>query len=185
MFKKSTASYLFAALTTLGAASVASQAHAQTAASPQTDAVVVKAGQKMHKQDHGRKYGGQARHHRQQHGKFWQGLDLTEAQRDEIFRIRHEQAPALRQQYKEVRHARIQLAELSRAEKFDDTAAVTLTNELGKAQAQIALSQARAQAKMAAVLTPEQREKLSKKKADRRANGSMRDTSNKASTASL
>lgn len=187
MFKKATSTYVLAALTALGAASVASVAQAQAPAA-QMPAIAVLAhadtsagpAARRHVRDHGPRAGNHAGHH----GKIWRDLNLTEAQRDEFFRIRHDQAPALRQHYKEVRQAKRKVAELARAEKFDEDAAAKATAELGKAQAQIALMQARSRAQMMAVLTPEQREMLNKKKTERAERGMKRKAAKPAGAAS-
>lgn len=87
-------------------------------------------------------------------------LQLTEAQRDQIFKIRHDQAQAVYDQRKAERAAATKLRELSSAGTFDEAQAQSLAQELGKAQAQLALLRAQEHAKFLAVLTPEQREKL-------------------------
>ncbi len=173
MFKKTVVSYTLAAMTALGAVSASSFAHAQTAAAQVpamavlAHADVAKAPGHVHARHSGHDQGPRAGMHGRHHGKAWRDLNLTEAQRDELFRIRHDQAPALRQQFKEVREAKRKVAELTRADKFDEDAAAKATAELGKAQAQVALTHARSRAQMMAVLTPEQRDQLDKKKAER------------------
>jgi Spy/CpxP family protein refolding chaperone len=66
-------------------------------------------------------------------------LDLTEAQRDRIFQIFHDQAPATREQMKRVHRAR---------------------EALRQAESDMALLRAETLSRVAAVLSPEQREKL-------------------------
>src|ERR671931_2737224 len=48
------------------------------------------------------------------------GLDLTEAQRDQIFQIFHQQAPAFHEQMKLVRQAQQDLRQLAAADRFDE-----------------------------------------------------------------
>ncbi|MER1967294.1 Spy/CpxP family protein refolding chaperone [Castellaniella sp. GW247-6E4] len=93
-------------------------------------------------------------------GHAMRALDLTEAQRDQIFKIRQDQAQALYDQRKAERAAATKLRELSSASAFDEAQAQSLAQDLGKAQAQLALLRAQKHAKFLAVLTPEQREKL-------------------------
>ncbi len=93
-------------------------------------------------------------------GHAMRALDLTEAQRDQIFKIRHDQAQAVYDQRKAERAAATKLRELSSAGTFDEAQAQSLAQELGKAQAQLALLRAQEHAKFLAVLTLEQREKL-------------------------
>ncbi len=85
------------------------------------------------------------------------GLDLSEAQQDEVFLILHAQAPALRDAMKKARHAEDALRDLSLAASFDATRAKTLAETAGKAHGEIVLLHATAQARVRALLTPEQR----------------------------
>jgi Spy/CpxP family protein refolding chaperone len=87
-------------------------------------------------------------------------LKLTEAQQDKLFAFVHGQAPQRREHDKAIRKAHEALRELGRADKFDDAAAGTLARDLGQAVAAQALLQARTEAQMLAVLTPEQRDQL-------------------------
>lgn len=87
-------------------------------------------------------------------------LKLTEAQQDKVFAIMHAQAPQRRDYDKAIRKAHEALRELGRADKFDDAKANALSRELGQAVAADALLQARTEAQIQAVLTPEQREQL-------------------------
>jgi periplasmic protein CpxP/Spy len=87
-------------------------------------------------------------------------LNLTEAQQDKLFAIMHAQAPQRREHDKAVRKAHDALRELGRADKFDDAKATALSRDLGQAVAAQALLQARTDAQIQAVLTPEQREQL-------------------------
>uniref|UniRef100_UPI00333F94A5 Spy/CpxP family protein refolding chaperone n=1 Tax=Castellaniella defragrans TaxID=75697 RepID=UPI00333F94A5 len=109
-------------------------------------------------------------------GAMWghgmRALDLTEAQRDQLFKLRQEQAQAFYDQHKAERAAAAKLRELSNADTFDEAQAQSLAQELGNAQAQLALLRAQQHAKFLAVLTPEQRTKLAEmKKHDRHDGG--------------
>lgn len=88
------------------------------------------------------------------------GLKLTEAQQDKLFAIMHAQAPQRREHEKAIRKAHEALRELGRADRFDDAKAGALARDLGQAVAAEALQEARAEAQVLAVLTPEQREQL-------------------------
>jgi Spy/CpxP family protein refolding chaperone len=87
-------------------------------------------------------------------------LNLSEAQRDKLFSIMHAAAPEHREHMKAIRKAHEALAELVRADHFDDARAGALSRELGQAIAAQALLQARTAAQAMAVLSPEQREQL-------------------------
>jgi Spy/CpxP family protein refolding chaperone len=87
-------------------------------------------------------------------------LDLTEAQRDQIFKIRHDQAPAFRDQMKKVRASHEELQKLALADKFDQTAVRRAADSQAKAMSELAVMRAQTTNRVRAVLTPEQRTKL-------------------------
>lgn len=87
-------------------------------------------------------------------------LNLSEAQQDKLFNIRHAAEPQRREHMKAIRKAHEGLAELARSDRFDDARATALSRELGQAVAAEALLRARTEAQALAVLTPEQREQL-------------------------
>jgi Spy/CpxP family protein refolding chaperone len=86
--------------------------------------------------------------------------ELSEAQRDKLFAIRHAAAPQRREQEKAIRHAHEALRALGEAGQFDEARAGAAARELGQAIAAEELLGARLHAQMLAVLTPEQREQL-------------------------
>lgn len=88
------------------------------------------------------------------------GLNLSEAQRDKLFAIHHNAEPERREHMKAIGKAHEALAELARADRFDDARAAALSRDLGQAVAADALLRARTEAQALAVLTPEQREQL-------------------------
>jgi Spy/CpxP family protein refolding chaperone len=87
-------------------------------------------------------------------------LNLSEAQQDKLFNIRHAAEPQQREHRKAIYKAHEALAELARSDRFDDARATALSRELGQAVAAEALLRARTEAQALAVLTPEQREQL-------------------------
>jgi Spy/CpxP family protein refolding chaperone len=97
------------------------------------------------------------------HGPFG-GLQLSEAQQDKLFAIEHAAAPQRRQQEKAVRHAHEALRALRESSQFDEARAGAAARELGQAVAAEALHEARLHAQVMAVLTPEQREQLRKRR---------------------
>lgn len=101
-------------------------------------------------------------------GRMFQRLNLSDAQRDQIFKIRHDQAPEVFKLKNDQRAAATKLRELSRAATFDDTQAQALASELGQAQGQLALLRAKQHAQIQEVLTPEQREQIKKSFEQRR-----------------
>ena len=113
-------------------------------------------------------------HHTRHHGgggdemRGLQALNLSEAQRDQIFKIRHDQAPAFRDQMKKVRASREELQKLARADKFDQTAVRRAADTQAKALSDIAVVRVQAASQVRQVLTPEQRTKLDQMREQRR-----------------
>ena len=87
-------------------------------------------------------------------------LNLTEAQRDQIFKIHHDQEPAFRDQMKKVRASHDELQKLARADKLDTAAVRRAADAQAKAISDLSVMRVQAQNQVRAVLTPEQRTKL-------------------------
>jgi periplasmic protein CpxP/Spy len=108
------------------------------------------------------------RTHAQMHGQHGQGgpqrllrrLDLTEAQRDQVFKIFHDQAPAMREQMKVARRASQELRQASLSPNFDRARARQLADTQAKALSEVALMRADNMSRVVAILTPDQRSKL-------------------------
>ncbi|HZE58975.1 MAG TPA: periplasmic heavy metal sensor [Burkholderiales bacterium] len=88
------------------------------------------------------------------------GLDLSEAQRDQIFKIRHDSVPAMREQMKQVQKARTDLRQVAMADKFDEARARQAADAQGKALAAMAVMRAQRMNRVRQVLTAEQRSKM-------------------------
>jgi len=95
---------------------------------------------------------------------LFRGLDLSDAQQDQIFAILHAEAPYLREQFKAAGKAREALHALATADKYDDAKAAALAKDLATAESNLALQHVRTQQKLLAVLTPEQRNKQADEK---------------------
>ena len=98
------------------------------------------------------------------HAGFMRGLDLSEAQRDQIFEVRHAAAPTLREKGKEVRVARKALREAAKGDSFDEAKVRAASERVAKAQADVTVERLRVKKQVLAVLTPEQRTKLEQAK---------------------
>ncbi|WP_374263957.1 Spy/CpxP family protein refolding chaperone [Zoogloea sp.] len=105
---------------------------------------------------------------------FMRDLKLTEAQRDQIFKIMHEQAPALRDKAKEVRKAHADIRALTFSSGYDEAKVKALSESGAQAMAQIAQMRAASANQIYQLLTPEQRKKADEMKADFEANGPRR-----------
>jgi len=91
---------------------------------------------------------------------YLRGVDLTEAQRDKLFNLMYAQLPTMREQGK-LRHKTMQeLRALSNAESFDDAKAQQLAAQLATLEKDMVLARARNDAKVFAILTPEQRQQV-------------------------
>ena len=96
------------------------------------------------------------------------GLNLTEAQRDQVFKIFHDQAPAEHELVKQVRAAREQLMQLAAADRFDDARARQAADAQAKALSNLEVLRAQGMHRVREVLTPEQRQQLDQRRNDRR-----------------
>src|SRR5690606_7613953 len=96
-------------------------------------------------------------------GHMLRGLDLTQAQRDKLFELRHAQAPKVRELGKTLRSSRQELRQLSMSDSFDNAKAKQLADSASQAGAELALLRAQLQNETFKILTPEQREKLAKR----------------------
>jgi len=88
------------------------------------------------------------------------GLNLTEQQRDQIFKIHHDSVPAMREQMKQVQKARMDLRQVAMADKFDEAKARQAADAQAKAMANMAVMRAQTMNRVRQVLTPEQRQKM-------------------------
>lgn len=103
-------------------------------------------------------------------GPGFERLDLSEAQRDQLFNIRHQAEPALHESRKALRQAHSELRELSRTDKLDANALKRATDALGNAVAEEARLRVQRDNALYHVLTPEQREQLAERRQDNRRN---------------
>ena len=94
-------------------------------------------------------------------------LDLTEAQRDQVFKIFHAQAPAFHEQMKQLRESRKALRDAASGDRYDASRAQAAADAQGKAVAQLALLRVQTAQQVRAVLTPEQRTKLDEMRSHR------------------
>ncbi|WP_428852317.1 Spy/CpxP family protein refolding chaperone [Imbroritus primus] len=127
----------------------------------------------MHKHDggeRGKHHFGHRGHHRGD-GMMMRGLNLSDAQKDQIFKIRHAQMPAVRDQMKIVRANRAELRKLSLATTFDAAKARQLAGAEAQARASLSVMRAETQQKIFALLTPEQRQQVLKRQQERAERG--------------
>ena len=92
------------------------------------------------------------------------GLDLSDAQREQVRGIFKEQAPAMRERMEIARKAHQELRTASLAPSFDGARVRSLADTAAKALADAAVLRAEAMSKVVALLTPEQRAKLEERR---------------------
>ena len=128
---------------------------------------------------HCERHGNKSSHHASmtQNGvpPHFRALNLTQDQQDKVFAIMHEQAPAKYAQHKQQRETMEALRTLAQADTFDEAKAQQLTDQLGKLEKEKALSRIKTEAKINAVLTPEQRQKAREFKSSHRGGRGMHD----------
>ena len=90
---------------------------------------------------------------------FMRELNLSDAQNDKIFKIMHDQAPALRDKAKEVSKANYELHALMFSDKYDEARVRTLSETSAQAMATLAQMRAASLNQIYQTLTPEQRKK--------------------------
>jgi len=106
-------------------------------------------------------------HHRGHAMMGLRGLNLTEAQRDQVFKIHHDQASAVHEQMKVVERSRQDLRQLAMADRFDEARARQIADTQAKALANLAVMRAQTMARVREILTPEQRQQLDQARARR------------------
>ena len=109
------------------------------------------------KAGYGSKHGGHSGKMGMPH--HFKALNLTQDQQDKIFTIMYEQAPEKYAQHKQQRETMEALRVLAQADKLDEAKAQQLSEQLGQLEKDKALSRIKTQAKINALLTPEQRQK--------------------------
>ncbi len=107
---------------------------------------------------HGYKHSGHSGQAGMPH--HFKALNLTQDQQDKVFAIMHEQAP---------------VRTLAQADKFDEAKAQQLADQLGQLEKEKTLSRIKTEAKINALLTPEQRQKAREFKPYERGGRGMHD----------
>lgn len=90
---------------------------------------------------------------------FMRELNLSDAQNDKIFKIMHDQAPALRDKAKEASKANYELHGLMLSDKYDEARVRALSETSAQAMAAMAQMRAASLNQIYQTLTPEQRKK--------------------------
>ncbi len=105
---------------------------------------------------------GHWRHH---HG-FGKMLHLTDNQKKEMFSIRLDERAKMKPLFQSLKAGREQLGSLARSAKFDESKVSAVAKNQAAVLANIIVEKTRMRSRMYAVLTPEQRAKLEKVRAE-------------------
>ncbi|WP_051710275.1 Spy/CpxP family protein refolding chaperone [Andreprevotia chitinilytica] len=93
------------------------------------------------------------------HGDFFEHLDLSQQQKDQLFQLKHAQEPALYEKRKALRQAHEALRDLTTKPGADAGQIRKLADAEGKAMADLTVLRVEFEQKAFAILTPEQRQK--------------------------
>ncbi|QID16722.1 Spy/CpxP family protein refolding chaperone [Nitrogeniibacter mangrovi] len=113
---------------------------------------------------------GQGGHHG---GGLLRTLDLSEAQRDKIFELRHALAPQMHEEMKTVRSASQALRGMMQQDAYDEAKVKALTEQRAAAMSRMAQLRLRNQHEIYQLLTAEQREQLQQQMSARQARRGM------------
>lgn len=96
---------------------------------------------------------------------FLRGLELSEAQRDEVFTILHDQMPEVRKKSRAIRVAQDKLQALASSTQYDNTRARALAETAAKEMMELSLLRARSDQMIYTLLNPAQRKQVDDMKA--------------------
>lgn len=95
---------------------------------------------------------------------YLRGIELTDAQRDQIFDLTYKQMPAQRELGKQLRQIHEQLHTLALGKDYDSAKAKQLVDSQSKLQGQMMLSRIETDHQIYQLLTDEQRKQLEERK---------------------
>lgn len=102
-------------------------------------------------------------HHRGHHGHhLWKTLNLTDAQKKEMFSIRLEERAKIKPLVQKLKAGRDQFRDLIKSGKFDEEKVRSVAKAQADIRTEIIVERVRMMSRMYAVLTPEQRAKAEK-----------------------
>ena len=114
----------------------------------------------MEDQGHHGRHGGGMGHFGEMGQHYLRGLNLTDAQRDKVFEIRHAQMPVMRDKAKALHKAEDDLRKLTTAAEYNEAGVRAQADAVGKAVFDMTLARAQGERQIFNVLTPEQRQQL-------------------------
>ncbi len=103
--------------------------------------------------------------------RFTRVLDLTDAQKTQIKALREQAQTATKPYFEQIKPLREEMEKLIAAPAFDEAAARAIAQKMAQAQIEIHLIQAKTQAAISQVFTPEQKAKLEEMRKARQERG--------------
>lgn len=91
---------------------------------------------------------------------YLKAVNLTEAQKDQVFAIRHAEAPKMREQHKAQYKLMQEMRATTQADQFDEAKAKSIASQMAALNQEKILARAQNEAKIFALLTAEQRIKV-------------------------
>jgi len=110
------------------------------------------------------RHGGDMGHPGRMGPHYLRALNLTEAQRDQVFELMHAQAPQMRDMAKAHQKVEEDLRKLAAGPDYSEAKARTLGDALGKSVSEMAMARARTDRQIFEILTPEQRQQMAELK---------------------
>lgn len=99
---------------------------------------------------------------------YLRDVKLTNVQEDQLFTLMHAQMPTMRDQHKQQMQLRQELRATSQADKFDEAKVQQLAEKMANLEKEKIMMRAHNEAKIFALLTPEQRVKAREAKTHKR-----------------
>jgi periplasmic protein CpxP/Spy len=112
----------------------------------------------MQKDEHGHK----DKMHSRDQLRFLHGIDLTDAQKDQIFELKHAEVPKMRAHMKARHQLKQELMQLS--DNYSETKAKTIADKLATIERDSVLARVHHQQQVLNLLTPEQRKQVAENK---------------------
>ena len=99
-------------------------------------------------------------HHGGKHHRMFKHLGLSDAQRDQVFKIMHDSKPAKYEKMKQMRGLRKQMREAIHSDRFNVKAVRKLAEKKAAIIADLMVLKAQTRNKIYQVMTPEQKQKI-------------------------
>ena len=106
------------------------------------------------------KYGHGSGHHGSKHHRMFKHLGLSDAQRDQVFKIMHDSKPAKYEKMKQMRALRTEMRDAIHSDSFDVKAVRKLAEKKAAIMADLMVLSAQTRNQIYQIMTPEQKQKI-------------------------